>query len=406
MAARRPLYTARRGSTNKTSFLDRPNNNKHSETELKKMFIQSQKEIKENAQRQHAMNSLEQGSKSKSTANSVVTNNDGMDCDPVETEDQSWQISNKRQRKSSLPNNKVYFEHENKYQSLIEERSNLVDSLVHKEENKKITRPPPINVTEINLRDLISHLSGVEQDKFIIKYLNESELKISSQDHETYNKIKNLLKEKKIKYYTYTPNHLKNKKIVLKGIYGEYSESEIHHTITDLKIEKVSILKISVLNKKVTADRPVSYLITLSNDSDTRKLKNIAKLKNQKVRWENLKKKNLFQCYRCQLPGHAAKNCELEFRCVKCTENHNPGECSKRNKAETPECINCGEKGHPASYRGCGFLKFVKQINKEQKTATNDNRLNKARRISKCVSNNLTYARATMSHLRRYLYKQ
>lgn len=45
----------------------------------------------------------------------------------------------------------------------------------------------------------------------------------------------------------------------------------------------------------------------------------------------------------------------MEYRCVKCGENHTPGECSikKEDPKECLRCVLCNEKGHPASYKGC-----------------------------------------------------
>ncbi|XP_076660758.1 uncharacterized protein LOC143364146 [Halictus rubicundus] len=55
------------------------------------------------------------------------------------------------------------------------------------------------------------------------------------------------------------------------------------------------------------------------------------------------------------------------IRCVKCDQQHNPGECkrslaSPTEKAETPPyCTNCKSHGHPASYRGCPKLKEMRE---------------------------------------------
>ena len=46
------------------------------------------------------------------------------------------------------------------------------------------------------------------------------------------------------------------------------------------------------------------------------------------VSWERLAKKEPTMCLRCQRFGHSAINCNLDFRCVKCEEKHEPGDCT------------------------------------------------------------------------------
>ncbi|KAI4473877.1 hypothetical protein M0802_015898 [Mischocyttarus mexicanus] len=50
------------------------------------------------------------------------------------------------------------------------------------------------------------------------------------------------------------------------------------------------------------------------------------------------------QCRRCQRFGHSVSNCDLEYRCVKCREEHEPGECKA------------------ASYRGCPKAKKIADL--------------------------------------------
>lgn len=92
------------------------------------------------------------------------------------------------------------------------------------------------------------------------------------------------------------------------------------------------------------------------------------------VSWGTLKKKGVFQYRNCQRIGHASSNCSLDFRCVKCDESHEPGKCTISTKTDTTnlKCANCGQNGHPASYKGCSYLKIHKNlINEMTNTLTN-----------------------------------
>lgn len=70
------------------------------------------------------------------------------------------------------------------------------------------------------------------------------------------------------------------------------------------------------------------------------------------------------QCARCQRFGHAAANCKMEFRCVKCAKNHSSGECplgkDQVEDRSTLKCALCRTNGHPASYRGCPKVQELK----------------------------------------------
>ena len=68
-------------------------------------------------------------------------------------------------------------------------------------------------------------------------------------------------------------------------------------------------------------------IIQVSPDSNIGKLLKINRLSYLKVSWEKIKKNDITQCYKCQRIGHTAQNCNLNHRCVKCTEPHGPGEC-------------------------------------------------------------------------------
>lgn len=79
------------------------------------------------------------------------------------------------------------------------------------------------------------------------------------------------------------------------------------------------------------------------------------------VYWEKLKR-DIMQCKKCQRIGHAAVNCNMQYRCVKCNIEHKSGDCKNNGKkSEDLFCINYNALGHPASYRGCPKIKEIKK---------------------------------------------
>lgn len=58
------------------------------------------------------------------------------------------------------------------------------------------------------------------------------------------------------------------------------------------------------------------------------------------------------------LPGleHSAKNCGLDFKCVKCTASHAPGQFPRTSREGNAKCVNC-DGDHPANSRQCQAFK-------------------------------------------------
>ncbi|GBM38591.1 hypothetical protein AVEN_54345-1 [Araneus ventricosus] len=90
------------------------------------------------------------------------------------------------------------------------------------------------------------------------------------------------------------------------------------------------------------------------------------------------------QCFNCNHHHHAAAACQLSPRCLKCGGPHSHVQCTEKfetnqeGKIKNPVCINCGESGHLASWRGCRMF---------PKTAVNNYRqIKTARRVDPKIS--------------------
>lgn len=254
----------------------------------------------------------------------------------------------------------------------------------------KNQKPPPIYITGLTLQQLIEIAKSLHLGKndFSLKQGDSDEITLHSFSLDNYKLFLDLLKTKKIKFFTYTPKNLKPKNLVLKGINGDFSQEEVLAEINDLKIENVEIIKVSKI--QFSKNNPtLHYLVQLSHNSHPQNLTKINSLLYQKIRWETLKKKKTFQCTNCQRIGHSSSNCNLGYRCVKCSDKHEPGQCKLPNvlsDRNTLYCVNCEERGHPASYRGCPFFKFVNDLKKAQNKQKNDTRYNRLSNINQTVN--------------------
>ncbi|GBM96790.1 hypothetical protein AVEN_249338-1 [Araneus ventricosus] len=65
------------------------------------------------------------------------------------------------------------------------------------------------------------------------------------------------------------------------------------------------------------------------------------------------KRKKATICFNCSGFFHSARNCDMHPRCIKCNGQHATRDCSMKEIIQEPTCINCGEKGHLAAWKGC-----------------------------------------------------
>lgn len=120
----------------------------------------------------------------------------------------------------------------------------------------------------------------------------------------------------------------------------------------------------------------------------------------QTVRWEQLKKKKIFQCKNCQRIGHASSNCNMNFRCVKCAQSHGPKSCplEKTSSREKLLCANCGNAGHPASYHGCPYIKKISLTIDKKNNAKSQNIRQQTEFTSNYIQSGKSFREAMTGH--------
>lgn len=226
--------------------------------------------------------------------------------------------------------------------------------------SNKETKMPPINIYNQNVKDIIKVITkNLKIIKFTIKKINNTKHAINTTTIKEYTTIRDALVELDVPFFTYTPKQLKHRTFLLKGLNGNDTEEEVlvelkkegSTTLNILKVKKFSTKKSTQQNKILPF-----FLVTISNTSSPRELMSIKRVNYQVVYWENLQKSDITQCFRCQRYGHTSANCRLNFRCVKCGQGHEPGNCTllpQNNERDKLFCVQCQTFGHPASYKGC-----------------------------------------------------
>ncbi|GBM13842.1 hypothetical protein AVEN_44106-1 [Araneus ventricosus] len=89
-------------------------------------------------------------------------------------------------------------------------------------------------------------------------------------------------------------------------------------------------------------------------------------------------------CYNCSGYYHATRNCHLRPKYIKCGGEHTTRDCSIKEKLPEPKCVNCGELGHLAAWKGCKALSIVKNLRSDSlKKAARKRQLKRRRKQSK-----------------------
>lgn len=241
-----------------------------------------------------------------------------------------------------------------------------------KNDPKELDRKMPTVIikSEIPHHVLKTIKSNIKKD-LSIQYISKNHLRVNTYTTTDNEYLLKYLRDNKYNFFTHGDKKETNKKIVLRGIDPNIDIEDIKE---DLQNKEINVSKIIQMSKKVEGNisykLPI-YIVVLTPQQDIGKVTEVRHILGYIVKWEKLHaSERLLQCYNCQNFGHAARYCNLKYRCVKCKEDHEPGKCSK-SKEEKPQCVNCGNL-HPANYRNCPFL--IELRNKIRNKPLNQNK--------------------------------
>ncbi|KAI8127397.1 Nucleic-acid-binding protein from transposon X-element [Lucilia cuprina] len=221
---------------------------------------------------------------------------------------------------------------------------------------------PPIMLYNVNVGKLVDQLNEKKVSfKIVNKGRNKS--KLFFEELPAHLEMMELLRSQGIESHSFTPPQLKRVSVVLRGLYHMTELADIKDTLEALIPETVD----NVTKFRTPASIKGNYdtglfLVTLLPGRKKDDLISIKYLFHQTITWESPKSRSReIQCYRCQKWGHTARNCNRKFSCVKCDKEHPPGECLiTKDSGTVPVCVNCGNSGHTANFRGCpSFKQYV-----------------------------------------------
>lgn len=270
---------------------------------------------------------------------------------------------------------------------------------------KKTTPKPPRIILDQDLKDtnqLLSKTLGIQKYSLRKNKNNMTTLKLDT--YEDFVRVNETFDETNTMRYTYTPKNEKLQNIVLRGLNKDYTEDEVKVALNS-EIQFQEIKDIEIINvKRMTTRKSIVekfdiplFVVQISPDSKMTNLLKIYNVDHVIISWEPLRKRLYTQCRRCQRIGHVSANCKMPFRCVKCGNSHNPGECEIKADSDRSLlfCILCRENGHPASYGKCPkILDHLENLEKEKKKAALE-RQNRIERYNRRINPNVSFANAS-----------
>lgn len=107
--------------------------------------------------------------------------------------------------------------------------------------------------------------------------------------------------------------------------------------------------------------------LVLQPNTDTKELFKKKNIGPHIVKYEFMRKPALTQCKKCQRFFHAASQCYMPYRCVKCTDKHNPGNSTSPTTTKKPKCVNCNGDHTANDAKQCSAFQRAIKVSEERK---------------------------------------
>lgn len=253
----------------------------------------------------------------------------------------------------------------------------------HQSKNTQITQfkknkaIPPIlvNVDKYNQQELMAKIKSAEIDTNCMKFFPaaNNQIRIQINDINIYDKVHALLKSDEISLFTHAIKDRVKPIYIIKNLCKNFALNDIKE---DLNNQNFEILEIARFETKFHTENNIDskmVKVTLPENTDTKAFEKIRFILHMRVYIQTLKPSKILQCKRCQRLHHSANYCNFPYRCVKCTEKHDPGQCKLNAPGNTckPKCCNCGGEHIASSYK-CKYL--ATEIEKRGEKKTQDNK--------------------------------
>jgi len=199
----------------------------------------------------------------------------------------------------------------------------------------------------------ISSLVG--KDAFTAKSLANGSVRINATSVDDFQKIIAGLRDKNTHYFTYQLKTERALKVVIRNLHHSLEPKDIKDA---LEADGYKVRNVANIVHWRTKDPLPLFFVDLEPTDESKNIYQLKTLLHTRIVVESPRPKNdIAQCKKCQQYGHTRTYCTLPIVCVKCGDNHDNRECTKKPD-DKPKCGPCGGN-HPANYKGCPECKKI-----------------------------------------------
>lgn len=194
---------------------------------------------------------------------------------------------------------------------------------------KRSNKEPPIDIWTSNRSEIQRVIQQrIPSNSCLFGRVNNGKFRVFPADNKTRVILINFLSKRKYQFNTYTPTDEKIINVVIKGLDHIDDPDIIKENLAAEGFVPHKVQKHITGYMRKNQVKSNLWHVILQPNTDTKALFGIKVIENAIVKFEFLKKTSIIQCKRCQRLFHSASNCNLPYRCVKCTKSHEPGQCS------------------------------------------------------------------------------
>lgn len=295
-------------------------------------------------------------------------------------------------------------------ESSSEEEDGDSDSDVETVENKttqqakRSPRIPPVDIwthDRANIQKAIQ--SNLPKDSCLFGRVNNGKFRVFPKDAATRADLIKFIEGKNIGYNTYTPSAEKMINVLIKGLDHIDDANVIEEELANKGFTPHKIQKhVTGYMRKNNIKSSLWHIVLLPN-TDTKELFGIKVIDNAIVKFEFLRKPKVIQCRRCQRFNHSASNCSLPYRCVKCTESHEPGKCKSETSGNKfkPKCVNCQGNHTANDAANCAIFKRAIELKTNKQNEPSKKSESKPASTQSSIRTSQTFAERTKTNQKR-----
>lgn len=233
---------------------------------------------------------------------------------------------------------------------------------------EKVIKPAPIQVnTGMNgysaLHTALNRTLG--NGKFVANNMMANQaVRIQPIDIESGKKITDFLASHGYEFHSFKNKAERGKCYILRGLNDSFTSDDILNALI-----RAGFPTETTINQHITGFQKAHpeikhnllYRIVTPSSFDERTINEIDALFDLKVKFEKMKGNKIIQCKRCQEYFHTASSCHHPFRCVKCKDAHEIGECPRDANPNLPiRCVNCDGAHSANNHKECKY--FIEKI--------------------------------------------